>query len=110
MKATKNNQELTQNEKLSIVFEKLMTYLSPVEKSKRYYKPEKSIWNCHPGYTEYFAECNFLNAENIPLPFNDILIEAKENNILIMAENFEMNIAPDQILTIYTRMKKALKN
>jgi hypothetical protein len=107
----KTKKELTQNEKLMVIFDKLLIYLSPTELKKDYYKPEHGMWCNHPGFSIYKAECNFLNANNMPdLFLEDFAVEIKEDNILIMGENMEYNFAPDQILTIYNRIKKTLKN
>lgn len=98
----------TQNDKIKVVFEKLITYLAPKEISKR----SETFWdytNKKKSYSIIHAECNFLNT-NIPLPYSDIIVEVTESNICILSDNFEYNFAPDQILTIWNRIKKTLKN
>jgi hypothetical protein len=106
----KTKTELTQNEKIKVIFDKLLAYLSPVETERKTdytydaWSDKKRTW------TILFAECNFENANKMPDLFTDFAVEIKENNILILGENIEYNFAPDQILTIYNRIKKTLKN
>lgn len=100
----------TQNDKIKVVFEKLLTYLAPKEIHKKSYPAKTYAYGIkEPGYTIYKAECSFLNT-NIPLPYSDIIVEVTETNICILSDNFEYNFAPDQILTIWNRIKKTLKN
>jgi ABC-type long-subunit fatty acid transport system fused permease/ATPase subunit len=98
----------TTNEKIKATFEKLLIYLQPKETSKQ----NSTYWSCVDNkrhtYTVKFAECSFLNCKNIPLPYSDILVEVTEQNICIIADNLEYNFAPDQILTIWNRIKKTL--
>ena len=100
---------LTKSEKIKMVFEKLMVYLIPKE-IKRQTETYWATDNKRHTYTIIKAECNFINSKNINLPFEDILLEVNEENILILGENFEYNFAPDQILTIWKRIKKTLNN
>lgn len=98
----------TQNEKLKTVFEKLLIYLSPKEISKKTIRYYKSYFdNKQSTYTVIFAECSFLNT-HIPIPYNDILVEITPDNICILSDNSEYNFKPDQILTIWSRIKKTL--
>ena len=109
----KTKTELTTNDKLMVIFDKLLVYLSPKETKKDKISSYKySGYNMKKQYHTYItAECNFLNVKNMPDLFpNEFAVEIKEDNILIMGENMEMNFAPDQILTIYNRIKKTLKN
>jgi hypothetical protein len=100
---------MTKNEKLKLVFEKLLIYLNPeeIENAKndpRYY------WKLRYNKDKYqFCKCNFDNIKNIKIPLDDFLIEVTEDNIYILSDDLEYNIAPDQLLTIYNRIKKTLK-
>ena len=100
----------SQTEKLKFIFEKLITYLSPIETSKQ------RDWTNDPGHnnvkrwwTIYFAECIFRNKDNIKIPFADISLDITEEMITINSENFRYEFAPEQILTMYKRIKK-IKN
>jgi hypothetical protein len=95
-----------ENTKVKKTFETLITYLQPKEVSKG----KQTYWStCDNKYHSYqfkYVECSFLNSENIPLPYSDILVEVTKSNICIMGEDLEYNFAPDQILTIYNRIRK----
>ena len=97
------NKMETQN--LRLVFESLINILSPIETDKKTitYYSECTGKKCN--YKVYNSECNFSNISNYPnIP--GYLIEINENNILILNDNLEYNINPDQLLTIWNRIKK----
>ena len=96
-----------QNELIRLMFEKLLTWLQPVEtsRSKDYtwgYNNKKRYWEI------IFAQCNFSNAENIPVP-EGIKLTITEEMITISGNDFEYKFAPDMILTVWNRLKKATR-
>lgn len=91
---------------LKLVFESLLNILSPIEIDKKTIRYFKTYFdNRQSTYTIKFAKCNFDNINLIP-EIPGYLIEVNENNICILNDNLEYNIAPDQLLTIYNRIKK----
>jgi hypothetical protein len=109
-----------QNEKIRFIFEQLIIWLQVTETSckkhplKRRYNNE--IWNY--SYAIYFNTCNFENVKNIQNPFPDIDLQVSEETIIIEGfenrgkrkiVNFKYQFAPDQILTIWNRLKRILK-
>ena len=103
----KTLQPITQTEQLKFIFDKLMTYLSPVETSKtRDYTYDPGHDDIKRWWTIYFAECNFMNKDSIKIPFAGISLDITEEMITINNENFRYEFAPEQILTIYKRIKK----
>lgn len=101
----------TQNDKIRFIFNQLITWLQPVETSCKKYPNEKydRYGFDHPGYSIYFNDCNFENTKNIENPFPDISLKIDEKMIIFAGPNFKYQFAPDQILTIWNRMKKATK-
>ena len=103
----KTLQPITQNEKLKFIFDKLITYLSPIETSKkRDYTYDPGHDNKKRSWVIYYATCNFMNKDNIKIPFVGISLDITEEMITINSENFRYEFAPEQILTIYKRIKK----
>lgn len=104
--------ELTKNEKLVKTIERISNYLNAKEKEKYKIRYCKNFYDSRQTIkTLIKAECNFLNVNNIPLPYPDtFLAEVNENNICIIGDNMEINFTPDQILNIYNELKKIAKN
>ena len=98
------------NEKIDYLFNQLLTWLSPElikEKKDHTWVP----WNQKKRYwTISFAECHFENKGNIINPFADIEVDVSEKMITMRNNVFCYQFPPDQILTIWRRIKKALKN
>ena len=76
-------------------------------------KQVKKNWVYIPGHENkkrfwaiYFAECNFMNKDSIKIPFANISLNITEEMITINSENFRYEFAPEQILTMYKRIKK----
>ena len=89
---------------LKIVFDHLFNILSPtVKKIKKDFEytnyPKKRMW------TTPIADCNFSNITNMP-NIDSYIIEITENNILIVGDNLEYNIKPDQIIRVYNKIIK----
>jgi hypothetical protein len=110
MKTKIEKTELTLNDKLKIIFEKLIHYLSPTEINNQDLFYYTYIKNKRIKYTVSEAKCNFMNVNNIVSPFDDILLEVNESGITILSENMELFFIPEQLLTVYNRIKKVLKN
>ena len=94
---------------INFIFNKLFTYLQPIEISKKGdwisdegHKDKKRRW------TIYYAECNFANIPNIPLIYLDVTLEIDEHVIIIKGNDFCYQFTPEQILTIWKRLKKAI--
>ena len=47
-----------------------------------------------------------MNKDSIKIPFTGISLDITEEMITINSENFRYEFAPEQILTIYKRIKK----
>jgi len=98
------------NEKIDYLFNQLLTWLSPEMKEEK----KESCWDYRTYKKKYwtisFAECHFENKGNIINPFADIGMDVSEEMITIKNHVFCYQFPPDQILTIWKRIKKALKN
>jgi hypothetical protein len=99
------------NNTLRVIFDKLLTYLQPVETSRKkesYYVANRYD-NKKASYTVIFNSCNFSNIGSLPLSFDDIKLTVTEQMITISGTTFKYQFAPDQLLTIYNRLKKIIK-
>jgi hypothetical protein len=93
---------------LKLVFDHLINILQPIEisRKKETYYDKLYLGLKKRSYTIIFNECNFDNVSNIPA-IPGYLIEVNKDNICIMSDDLEYNIAPNQLLTIWNRIKKS---
>jgi hypothetical protein len=107
--------ELTQTDKLKLILEKLVIYCQAVETSKSI----EHFWEHNHkkrSYTVVFNSFNLSNISAMKIPFPEFYVMATEDFIMIKEianDNIELpklniEIAPNQLLTIYNRFKKII--
>jgi len=97
--------KFTQTEKLQRIFEILVTNLQATETSSKKdytweYNNKKRYWAI------IFNSCNFDNANNINIPFDEVNVNITELQIVINGPDYNFTFATDQLLTIKKRFDK----